>query len=567
VLPPSGSPLPSPASPKARQLATALRVTTTFADLLIRRGFGDDDRTRQFLDPKLANLTPPNHMADRDVAVDRISRGIEQHERIVLFGDYDCDGITSVAILTEVIRRLGGTVHPLLANRFSGGYGLSDAAVDAVIEQLPTLLLTCDCGSSDHDRLERLKRHGIDVVVIDHHLVPSEPLPSLAFLNPRRPDCGFGYKNLASCGLALSLAAGLRAQLDPSVDVRPWLDLVAVGTVADMVPLDGDNRALARAGMRMIEKGQRVGMRALAEIARVSLEAGVTAETISFDIAPRINAPGRLGNPQDALDLLLSTDVVQARGYAAKVEASRNERRRIQEQMLVEALHDVESHGWAQAPALVLSRPEWHPGVVGIVASQLVEHYGRPAVVIGFDGSVGRGSVRGPRGVSVYDLLCASREVPILFGGHHAAAGVTIEASVVSKFRDLFMAAAQEAMPGGASMPNVEAEVLLDEGDSAIDVVNDLTWLEPCGVGNEMPRIGLSRAQVVRSQEVRGGHLQVQLALGSGSVLYGFGPRMGQLARVLRSGMRVDATGTLRRDGFRGGEAVGFGLSSLGEPS
>jgi single-stranded-DNA-specific exonuclease len=554
--------LPSPASDSARRLASALRITTTFADLLERRGFQDDDRTRTFLDPKLAQLTSPAAMADRAVAVDRISRAVRQGEQIVLFGDYDCDGITSVTILTEVIRTLRGKVQPIVANRFQGGYGLSDLAVDRVLSLRPSLLITCDCGSSDHERLERLKKHGVDVVVIDHHLVPSDPLPALAFLNPRRPDCGFAYKHLASCGLALSLAAGLRAEMSPGLDMRPWLDLVALGTVADMVPLDGDNRALVRAGMRVMEQGQRTGLRALAEVARVTLS-NVTSETISFDVAPRVNAPGRLGHPQDALDLLLATDVVQARGLAAKVEAARTERKRIQEQILVEAMKDIEDHGWADAPGLVLARPSWHPGVVGIVASQLVEQFGRPAVVIGFDAGVGRGSVRGPAGVSVYDLLCASREAPILFGGHHAAAGITIEPSVVSRFRDLFMAAAQQAMPSGASLPTYGAEVLLDAGDKVVDVVNDLTWLEPCGVSNEMPRLGLQGAQVVRSQEVRGGHLQVQLSLPSGSVLYGFGPRMGPLARQLRAGMRVQATGTLRRDGFRGGDAVAFGLSML----
>ncbi|MFW5739339.1 MAG: single-stranded-DNA-specific exonuclease RecJ, partial [Myxococcota bacterium] len=441
--------LPSPASPAARRLASTLRITTTFADLLVRRGYQDDPRTRSFLDPKLAHLTPPQDMADREAAIDRIVRAIRSRERIALFGDYDCDGITSVSILTEVIRRLGGEVMPHVANRFHGGYGLSDPAVDRLLACSPSLVLTCDCGSSDHDRLERLRQCEIDAVVIDHHLVPRERLPATAFLNPRRPDCPFPYKNLASCGLALSLAAGLRAKLSPRMDMRPWLDLVAIGTVADMVPLDGDNRALARAGMRVIEQGQRVGLRALAEVARVTLGPGMTSESISFDIAPRINAPGRLGDARDALGLLLATDPVQARGYAARVEAARNERRRVQEQMLVEAMQEVEERGWSDAPALVVARPGWHPGVVGIVASQLVEHYGRPAVVIGFDGAVGRGSVRGVDGVSVYDLLVASREAPIQFGGHHAAAGVTIEEKVVPKFRDLFMAAAARATGGG----------------------------------------------------------------------------------------------------------------------
>jgi len=555
--------LPPPASPAARRLGGALNVSTTFADLLIRRGYGDDDRTRRFLDPKLAGLTPPGSMADRDAAIERIARAIRRRERIAVFGDYDCDGITSVAILTEVIRALGGDLQPLLANRFSGGYGLSDPAVDRILERCPSLVVTCDCGSSDHERLQRLRARGIDAVVIDHHLVPQEPLPTHAFLNPRRPDCGFPYKNLASCGLSLGLAAGLRARLDPRLDIRHWLDLVALGTVADMVKLDGDNRALARAGLRVLEQGRRVGLRALADAARVSLASGITSEVISFDLAPRINAPGRLGDPMDALRLLLSNDPSEARTVAARVESMRNERRRVQDQMLAEALQEVQDHGWSDAPALVLARPGWHPGVAGIVASQIVDRFGRPTVIIGFDGKVGRGSVRGVDGVSVYDLLVASRDAPVAFGGHHAAAGVTIDAAAIPKFRDLFMTAAASVVPPGGVRPQVGAEVLIDQEDDALRVVEDLTWLEPCGVGNDNPRVGLERATILRSQEVRGGHLQVRLSLPSGGVLHGFGPRMGPMARELRAGAAVRATGTLRRDGFRGGDAIAFGIAHL----
>ena len=539
-----------------------MRLTTTFADLLNRRGYCDDERTRIFLDPKLAHLTSPDKMADREAAIDRIVHGIKNSEQIALFGDYDCDGITSVAILTQVFRTLGGIVFPMVASRFQGGYGLSDAAVDKILSSGTRLLVTCDCGSGDHERIEKLRRKGIDSIVIDHHLVPDEHLPTVAFLNPQRPDCGYPYKHLASCGLAITLAAGLRTALKPNLDLRQWLDLVAIGTVADVVPLDGDNRCYVRAGMRVLEQRERVGIRALAEVGRVVLS-NVTSETISFDIAPRINAPGRLGSPQDSLDLLLADDPQNARSIASRVEAARSERRRIQDAILTEALLDIENNGWKDSPGLVVARPSWHPGVVGIVASQLVEQFGKPVVVIGFDGDVGRGSARGPSGVSVHDLLRESQEAPIAFGGHHAAAGITVSSSAIPTFRDLFLEAARRAMPNGAARTSHSAEVVLDATDRAIDVLSDFYWLEPCGISNEMPLVAVPDARVLRSQEVRGGHLQVQLSLLSGSVLFGFGPRMGSLARQLRSGMRVNVTGTLRRDGFRGGEAVGIGLSSL----
>ena len=556
--------LPPPASPEIRRLAQALGVTVTFANVLARRGFGDNATTRSFLDPKLASLTPPQDMVDRAAAIDRIVFAIRRRERVTLFGDYDCDGITSVAILTEVLRRLGGQVTPLLANRFVGGYGLNDAAADAVLQAKPSLLITCDCGSSDRARLDRLASHGVEAVVIDHHLVPDEPLGVRAFLNPRRPDCGFSYKNLASCGLSLNLAAGLRAELDPSIDIRAWLDLVAVGTVADVVPLDGDNRALVRAGMRVLERGQRPGLAALAELARTDLSAGVSSETIAFEIAPRLNAPGRLGDPRPALELLLAADLSVARTCAARVEAARNERRSIQDQILAEALLDIEARGDETAPAIVLGRPGWHHGIVGIVAAQIVDRFHKPTVIVGFDGSTGRGSVRGPAGISVYDLLVESRDALAAFGGHHAAAGVTLDLSALDRFREMFVDAARRAFD---RMPLPErdaaaADVRLDPADSPAAVVRDLVWLEPCGQGNEAPCFGVEAATVTRARSVRGGHLQVELAVG-GATLYGFGRSMGRLANELRVGARVSATGTIRRDTFRGNGAVGLYLRAI----
>lgn len=556
-------PLPHPACESARTLAKSLNLSVTFADLLHRRGYRDDKRTRDFLDPKLAHLTSPYNMLDRDVAIERICRAIQKREKIAIFADYDCDGITSAAIMTQGIEALGGSAHPHLANRFSGGYGLSEASVDKLLLTEPTLLITCDCGSGDHEQLYRLKHKGVDVVVIDHHLVPDEVLPAVAFLNPQRPECEFAYKNLASCGLSLSLVAGLRARLNAKLDVRQWLDLVAIGTIADMVPLDGDNRVLVRAGMRMLQNSARVGLQVLVELARVQLHAGVTSEIISFAIAPRLNAPGRLGDPMDALQLLLATDLAEARMYAAKVDSARAERRRIQEQMTLEAEAQVQERGWHKAPALVLAEETWHPGVVGIVAAHFVEQFGLPTVVIGFDGQVARGSVRGPKGVSVYDLLQACADVPIAFGGHHAAAGVTLDADKIDSFRERFVMAAERQLATKAAVTLPPAEVLFDSQDSALKVVDDLMWLEPCGIGNDAPLIGIQGATVVQSREVRGGHLQLQLQIQGGTILYGFGPKLGHWARSLKASDVVDAVGSMRRDTYRGGDAVGFNIVSL----
>src|SRR5690606_3809259 len=250
--------------------------------------------------------------------------------------------------LTEALRALGGEVVPLIASRFDGGYGLSDAAADRVIAASPKLLITCDCGSSDAPRLARIKAAGIDAIVIDHHLVPDEPLDVVAFLNPHRPDCGFPYKGLASCGLALSIAAGVRTALDVAFDLRPLLDLVAIGTIADVAPLDGDNRPLVRAGLAMLQRALRPGIRALAEVAGLPLSAGLSADDVAFRIAPRLNAPGRLGPADIALSLLLARNPIEARGWAAQLERAQEKRRQLEREVLADALRQVEEQGLAE---------------------------------------------------------------------------------------------------------------------------------------------------------------------------------------------------------------------------
>ena len=253
---------------RAGELGRAWGVSPVIAQLLLDRGVGGVGQrdAERFLFPKLAHLTVPDAMADRALAAQRIAHAIRRRERIVVFGDYDVDGTTSATILSDIIERLGGDVVALVGNRFSGGYGLSDAALARVLAERPRLLVTCDCGSSDHARVERARGAGVDVIVVDHHLVPAQPLPALAFLNPHRPECAFPYKGLCSAGLALSLGAALRAELKAGLDLRQWLDLVALGTIADVAPLDGDNRALVRAGLATLAGGPRPGIRALAEV-------------------------------------------------------------------------------------------------------------------------------------------------------------------------------------------------------------------------------------------------------------------------------------------------------------
>jgi single-stranded-DNA-specific exonuclease len=543
--------VPSGAGDQALALARELALTRTAAAVLVARGMLDAERTTRFLDPRLAHLTPPETMMDRSEAVSRLARAVRSGERICVFGDYDADGVTAAALLTDVLQALGGQVVTALADRFDGGYGLSDPALTRILATGATLLVTCDCGSSDHERLERARRAGLDAIVIDHHRVPDAPLPVLAFLNPHRPGCGFSYKGLASVGLALSVGAGVRAELGVSLDMRRWLDLVAIGTIGDVAPLDGDNRSLVRAGLAMLARGTRPGTRALAEIAGCATSIP-TGEDVSFRLAPRINAPGRLEKPDLALALLLAKSDIDARRIAAEIEVVCTRRKEVERAVTAEALLMLEDGELGRLPAIVLGCQGWHPGVVGIVAGRLASRFGKPTIILALDGARGRGSVRGPAGFSVFDALSRVRDILVAFGGHHAAAGIEVESHRVDTLRERF-AEACAAIGVPDARPAADADALLEEGDAPARVFGDLERFEPCGQANPAPRVAVDRARVLGVRELKGGHLRVWLELG-GVRISCFGPEMGDLATRLGTHARV--VGALRRDTYNGGGAV-----------
>jgi single-stranded-DNA-specific exonuclease len=503
-------------------------------------------------------------MIDREAAAARIADAIRRKERVVVFGDYDVDGITSCAIMTSTIRALGGDATPILASRFDGGYGFSARALERVLEATPTLVITCDCGSSDHPRLESLRNKGVDAVVIDHHLVPPEPLPVVAFLNPHRPECGFPYKGLASCGLALSIAAAVRAKLGIALDLRPLLDLVALGTIADVAPLDGDNRALVRAGLQRIATAPRVGIEALAEIANVKPAVAISGEDVAFRFAPRINAPGRLGSPDASLQLLLATDREEARALAGKLEQDTRARREVEKKIMVSALEQIAETGQIERPAIVVAGEGWNHGVVGIVAARLVDKFAVPVIAIGLDGAEGRGSVRGPAGSRLYDALARCREGLLGFGGHQAAAGVHIAATAVEKLRDLFatacgdLSAERASHVRGTVAAKYDAE--LDPRDEPWSVIVDLERLEPCGEGNRAPQLIVPGAEVLSAREMKGEHLRLTIAW-EGRTLDAFGYGLAKDAPRVRS--RIDLIGSLKRDDYRGRGAVELRINSL----
>lgn len=546
----------------ATELGKETGISPTLAQVLLHRGLRDPGEVRDFLDPKLAGLHPPESMIDRDAAADRLARAIRSQERIAIFGDYDVDGTTSTAILAEALESMGGDIVALVASRFSGGYGFSAPALERVKASGAKVLVTCDCGSSDHVRVEGARHAGIDVIVVDHHLVPKEPLPVLAFLNPHRPDCGFAYKGLASAGLVLSLAAAVRAKLGSKLDLRELLDLVALGTIADVAPLDGDNRRLVRAGLVRLAQPTRPGLIALREQAKIRAGSSMGGIDVAFRLAPRLNAAGRLGDPDITLRLLRARSLVEARALAIAIEAINDERKAITRQITDEAIEQVRSiYGEQVKGGIVVASEAWHRGVVGIVAARLVETFSAPALVIAVHEGVGHGSGRTPAGFPLYDAIAACRGDLLVFGGHQAAAGLSVEAARIEALRASFDDVCRTLRAArGSESDAMPIDVALDGRDFALPPASDLARFEPLGAANREPLFLVPDARVEDANAVGEGHLKLALRFGGGR-LRCFGWEMaGELERI---GKNVSVIGSLRPDDWVGGEAVELRLTAI----
>lgn len=550
----------------AGELARACGISPVIAQLLLSRGLQAQPQAQRFLFPKLAHLTPPDAMVDRGAAAQRIARAVTRRERIVVFGDYDVDGTTSAAILSGIIEQLGGDVATLVGNRFSGGYGLSDAALDRVLAERPALLITCDCGSSDHARVERARSLGVDVIVVDHHLVPAQPLAALAFLNPHRPECGFPYKGLCSAGLALSLGAALRAELKASLDLRQWLDLVALGTIADVAPLDGDNRALVRAGLALLCSEQaRPGIVALREAAKIRPGGAISAIDVAFRLTPRLNAAGRLGDPAVTLALLRARDIYEARGLAAEIERLNTERKAIEQRVTSEAVAQVAPDGGRAG--LVAAAQDWHRGVVGISAARLVDQFDRPALVIALEGELGHGSGRAPDGFPLHAALLRVSGLLDRFGGHDAAVGLTVRADRIDALRVAFAQACEELADQAGLGPRgpLTVDARLGDGHYAPPRASELMLLEPLGETNPEP-VYEAVGDLAQAQVVGEGHLKLSLRVAGRELSafgYQLGTRLGPAPETLQGRVRV--IGALRPDGYRGGDQVELRIQDVAQ--
>ena len=501
--------VPEPDPQRVAALAAALRVPPALAALLIQRGHDSDEAARRYLRPSLAELSDPHALAGMAEAVEVIAATVRAGGRIMVHGDYDVDGQCSSALLTRALRVAGADVVPFLPHRLRDGYDFGPAGLAAAQAAGASLIITCDCGITAAETVRAARSAGIGVVVTDHHLPGPELPPALAIVDPQRADDTSGANALCGTGIAFKLVQALVPALGlPQHLALHLLDLVALATVADVVPLQGENRILVRHGLKLLADSRWVGVRALVEATGLTGKE-VVARHLGFVLGPRLNAAGRVADATDGLRLLLSDDPGESTELAKKLEGLNVERQALDQRILDEALEQVERTGDPERDAsFVLVGDGWHPGVVGIVASRVVERYGRPTFLIAFDGEIGKGSGRSTSRFDLHAALLSCGDLLERFGGHRMAAGLTIHRSRLDAFRERFGDVARQTLAPEDLGPEqrVDLELRLDEVTP--DLERLCRYLEPCGQGNASPVFGVRGVRFTHRSVVGSGHIK-----------------------------------------------------------
>ncbi|MFQ5703709.1 MAG: single-stranded-DNA-specific exonuclease RecJ [Gemmatimonadales bacterium] len=515
----------SPADPdRVRTLAKALDLPEPLAALLIQRGFSSPDGARHFLRPTLDDLTDPFLLQDMDRAVRCIAAAVRRGDRILVHGDYDVDGQCAAALLTRFLRLAHADVVPFVPHRMKDGYDFGPAGLAAAMEHGAQMVITCDCGVTALEAVHNAKHAGLEVVVTDHHL-PRELPRADAIVNPRRPDCRSPCKGLCGTGVVFKLAQALCSELGLADKVPfHFLDLVALATVADIVPLTGENRILVRFGLKMISSSRWPGLGALLDVTGLAGKP-IRAGQVGFVLAPRLNAAGRIGEAMDGLRLLLTDDESEAHCLASALDTINTRRKEIDERILDEAIDEIEERiDLNERYGLVLARDGWHPGVIGIVASRVVERYARPAILVALDGDSGRGSGRSIPAFDLHEALARCSEHLDRWGGHKAAAGLTVRRSNLAAFTDSFNGVARSELSSDDLVPTQRVDFVgsIESLDDRLERL--MRHLEPCGAGNPAPVLGVENALVRSPREVGTNHLQFTLDDGTGTLpAIGFG--------------------------------------------
>jgi single-stranded-DNA-specific exonuclease len=521
---------------RASALAEELSVPRAFAAVLVRHGVATAAAAEAFLNPSRDILRDPFLLPDVEAAIDRLREAVSGSQRVFVCGDYDVDGITSVVVVKKCLEAAGLDVGFHIPNRLIDGYGLSESGVHAARDTGAGLIVTVDSGVTGHDEIELARSFGIDVIVTDHH-EPQDHLPdALAVVDPKRADSRYPYKHLAGVGVAYKLMEALaREYREVAYTIDECLDLVAVGTVADIVPLDSENRVLTTLGLERLRTTSNPGLRALMDVAGVE-PARVQAPHIGFALGPRLNAAGRLGDASIGVELLTTEDDDLAAEIAARLDRENKKRRRLETDVLEDATRLIdESVDLSRRRSIVLWSQGWHPGVIGIVASRIAKQYNRPTILLAVSGGAAKGSGRSIPGFDLHSALVGCRDCLTSFGGHRHAAGVSLTEDRLPEFRECVEKAVSNTLTPDDLVPviDVDSIVTLDECD--FNLVRHMQRMRPFGAGNPEPVFGTHNVKLIAAKSVGNGHLKLTVAQGE-RVMDAIGFGMADALEELRGG-------------------------------
>ena len=543
-----------------QKIAKEHNISELLSAILVNRNITDKKDIDVFLNPTRKDFHNPYLMPDMEQAVDRILMAIDKKEKVIIYGDYDVDGITSITVIKKFLKERGLDVGYYIPNRLDEGYGLNKEAIEKIANEGYTLIITVDCGISGIEEIKYAYEKGMEVIVTDHH-EPLEELPKcVAVIDCKRKDNKYPFKNLAGCGVVFKLTQAISQKLNlDEKEYLKYLDIVCVGTISDIVPLVDENRVIAKLGLKLVEQTRNPGLKALL-VASGYKE--VNSNTVSFGIAPRINACGRMGKEEEALKLFLTENIVEAGNITDKLNKYNRERQEIEKRIFEEALSKIEKQHLDQNNVIVVGSENWHHGVIGIVASKITELYFKPSILICFEGSEGKGSGRSIPGFDLHEALCESSEYLEKYGGHEMAVGLSLKKENFQKFADKFEEIAKKAHTEEIeSVINIDEEITLK--DVNIETVESLKALEPFGEANKLPVFIYKNLKIDSIRALsEGKHLKLTLKDGN-TIINGIGFNMGKYAEEFRISDKIDVLGVLEINSFNGRDTIQINMRDI----
>jgi len=544
------------------QLSKAININPNLASLLLQRGVTDFEQAKKFFRLSLDHLHDPFLMKDMDIAVERLSRALDNKESILIYGDYDVDGTTSVATMISFLRNYSDNLEFYIPDRYSEGYGVSEEGIKWAIEHKVDLIISLDCGIKAFKTVALAKDNNIDFIICDHH-TPDDTLPeATAVLDPKRTDCNYPFKELSGCGVGFKLLQGLVKHKDwDEAELWPLLDMVAVSIAADIVPITGENRVLCYFGLKKLEKEPRAGLAALIKVG--NLQKPLTVTRVVFGIAPRINAAGRIEHANAAVELLLSQDEEEADILAGQVNIKNEYRRETELEIVTEAIAMIDDEK-EDKKSTVLFKEDWHKGVIGIVASKCIEHFHRPTIILTKSNGKATGSARSVRGFDIHEAIGACSELLEQFGGHKYAAGLTLKVENVEPFKKMFEEVVGKTITEEQLIPTVIIDEEINLSIISESFLNIIDQMEPFGPGNMKPVFVSRNLKALNTKLLKDLHLKMSvLDEEDGVVIDAIGFNMPDYYEILKSKPSFDLAYTIEENNFRGKSSIQLHIKDI----